>query len=98
MNARLNAELVGAELDVKKLTEYQAALSFERKQMQLEDAPELDIEIDTVEGMNQFVIDTLKEAGFDTPRKILNISSKDLSKETGISEEMADELMEKLRK
>jgi len=48
--------------------------------------------------MNQFVIDTVKEAGYDTPRKILNISSKELSKETGISVEMADDLMEKLRK
>ena len=98
MNARLNAQLVGAELDVKKMSDYKSELDFERKQMQLEDGPELDIEIDKVEGMNQFVIDTLKEAGFDTPRKILNISSKDLSKETGISVEMADDLMEKLRK
>lgn len=98
MNARLNAELVGAQLDVKKKSEYQSELTFERQQMQLEEGPELDIEIGQVEGMNPFVIDTLKEAGFDTPRKILNISSKDLSKETGISVEMADELMEKLRK
>lgn len=98
MNARLNAELVGAQLEVKKKSEYQSELTFERQQMQLEEGPELDIEIGQVEGMNPFVIDTLKEAGFDTPRKILNISSKDLSKETGISVEMADELMEKLRK
>lgn len=33
MNARLNAELVGAELDVKKLSEYQSELSFERQQI-----------------------------------------------------------------
>lgn len=98
MNARLNAELVGAQLDVKKMSEYQSELTFERQQMQLEEGPELDVEIDQVEGMNPFVIDTLKEVGFDTPRKILNISPKDLSKETGISVEMADELMEKLRK
>ena len=36
--------------------------------------------------------------GFDTPRKILNKSSKELSKETGISVEMAEDLMEQLRK
>ena len=98
MNARLNAELVGAELDVKKMTEYQAELSFERQQIQLEESPELDVELDTIEGMNQFVIESLKESGFDTPRKILNVSAKELSKETGISVEMADDLMEKLRK
>lgn len=98
MNARLNAELVGCELDVKKMSEYQAELSFERQQIQLEESPELDVELETIEGMNQFVIESLKEAGFDTPRKILNVSSKELSKETGISVEMAEDLMEKLRK
>lgn len=98
MNARLNAELVGVELDVRKMSEYQSELNFERQQIQLEESPELDVEISTIEGMSQFVIDSLKEAGFDTPRKILNKSSKELSKETGISVEMADELMEKLRK
>ncbi len=98
MNARLNAALVGAELGVKKMTEYQAELSFERQQIQLEESPELDDELNAVEGINQFVIDSLKEAGFDTPRKILNVSSKELSNETGISVEMADDLMDKLRK
>ena len=98
MNARLNAALIGAELDVKKMTEYQAELSFERQQIQLEESPELDDELNAIEGINQFVIDSLKEAGFDTPRKVLNISSKELSNETGISVEMADDLMEKLRK
>lgn len=98
MNARLNAALIGAELDVKKMSAYQTELSFERQQIQEEECPELDVEISTVEGINSFVIDTLKDAGFDTPRKILNLSSKELSKETGISVEMADDLMEKLRK
>jgi len=98
MNARLNAALVGAELDVKKMTVYQAELSFERQQIQLEENPELDNELNAIEGINQFVIDSLKEAGFDTPRKILNVSSKELSNETGISVEMADDLIDKLRK
>ena len=98
MNARLNAALIGAELDVKKMTEYQAELSFERQQIQLEESPELDDELNAIEGINQFVIDSLKEAGFDTPRKVLNVSSKELSSETGISVEMADDLMDKLRK
>lgn len=98
MNARLNAALVGAELHVKKMTEHQAELSFERQQIQLEETPELDDELNAIEGINQFVIDSLKEAGFDTPRKVLNVSSKELSSETGISVEMADDLMDKLRK
>lgn len=98
MNARLNAALVGAELHVKKMSEHQAELSFERQQIQIEETPELDDELNAIEGINQFVIDSLKEAGFDTPRKVLNVSSKELSSETGISVEMADDLMDKLRK
>ncbi len=98
MNARLNAELIGAEISVKKQSEYQAELNFERQNIQLEESPDLDVEIDAIEGINQFVIESLKEAGFNTPRKILNKSSKELSKETGISVDMADDLMEKLRK
>ncbi|MEM8727795.1 MAG: transcription termination factor NusA [Chlamydiota bacterium] len=98
INARLNAELIGAEFDVKKMSDYQLELSFERQRIQLEENPELDVAIDTIEGMNQFVVESLKEIGFDTPRKILNKSPKELSQETGISVEMADDLMEKLRK
>ena len=98
MNARLNAALIGAELNIKKMSDYQSELSLEREQIRNEERAELDIEIDSIEGMNPFIIDSLKEAGFDTPRKILNSSSKELSKETGISIEMADNLIEKLRK
>lgn len=96
-NTRLNAELIGCDIQVKKASEYEATLSFERKQIQLEESPKLDLPIQAVEGMSPFVIDTLKEAGFDTPRKILNVSSKELSKETGISIEMAEDLVQKLR-
>ena len=69
MNARLNTEIVGAELEVKKLSEYQAMLDFERQQIQLEESIELDAQIDKIEGMNQLVIDTLKEAGVRYPEK-----------------------------
>ena len=72
MNARLNAALIGAEIEVRKLSEYQSEQSFEKQKLSLEESPELDVEIGQVEGLNQFVIDSLKESGFDTPRKILN--------------------------
>ena len=98
MNARLNASLVGLEINIKKMTEYKNELNFDRKKMQLEESPELDIEIGNVEGMNPLVIETLKEASFDTPRKILQVTSKELSKETGLSVELAEEIMEKLHK
>jgi len=98
MNARLNAELIGAEIEVKKMSEYQATLSFEKQQLSLTEGPELDVELEQVEGLNQFVIDSLKESGFDTPRKILNAPIEELTKKTGISAEMAQDIVEKIQK
>ena len=98
MNARLNAELVGVELEVKKMSDYQTEMTFERQQMQLEEGPELDVKLEEIEGINKFVVDSLIDAGFDTPRKILNALPQDLSKGTGISKEMIDDVLEKIRK
>ncbi|MEM7174439.1 MAG: transcription termination factor NusA [Chlamydiota bacterium] len=97
MNAQLNAKLIEVEIEVKKMTEYQAELAFEQQQIQHEDDQSLDMQIDQVEGINSFVIETLKDANFDTPRKILQSSPEDLSKATGISLEMATDIMEKIR-
>ncbi|CCB89633.1 MAG: transcription termination/antitermination protein NusA [Simkania sp.] len=98
MNARLNAELIGAEIEVKKMSEYQAALTFEKQQLSQDVGPELDMELEQVEGLNQFVIDSLKEAGYNTPRKILNAPIEELMKSTGISSEMAQDIIEKIQK
>ena len=98
MNARLNAALIGAEIEVRKLSEYQSEQSFEKQKLSLEESPELDVEIGQVEGLNQFVIDSLKESGFDTPRKILNAPIEEIMKETGVSSEMAQDIVEKIQK
>lgn len=98
MNARLNAELIDAEIEVKKISEYQATLTFEKQQLSMEEGPELDVELEQVEGLNQFVIDSLKEAGFDTPRKILYAPIEEITKKTGVSVEMAQDIVEKIQK
>jgi len=98
MNARLNAELIGTEIEVKKASEYQAALLFEKQQLSMENDQELDFELEQVEGLNQLVIDILKEAGFDTPRKILHAPTEEITKKTGISIEMAQDIIEKIQK
>ena len=98
MNARLNSRLIDAEIEVEKLTDYESKLQFERRLIQDAENPELDVVIDDLEGINKFIIESLKDAGFDTPRKILNSSSKDISNESGVSIEMVEDLMEKLRK
>ncbi len=98
MNARLNAELIDAEIEVKKATDYHAALVFEKKQLSMENDQELDVELEQVEGLNQFVIDSLRDAGFDTPRKILHAPTQELSKKTGMSAQMAQDIVEKFKK
>ncbi|MCH9613253.1 MAG: Transcription termination/antitermination protein NusA [Chlamydiia bacterium] len=98
MNARLNGRLIGMELSVKKMSEYQAELTFEAKQMASDESNEnLDEKIDS-EGLNAFVLDALVEAGFDTPRKLLAVSPDELSEKASISREMADDILEKIRK
>ena len=49
MNARLNGELIGAELHVQKMSHYQNTMNLERAQMALADDPTLDEPL-TVEG------------------------------------------------
>ncbi|MCY3974350.1 MAG: transcription termination factor NusA [Simkaniaceae bacterium] len=98
MNTRLNGELIGCEIEVKKMSEYQALLSFEKKQLYLEEDPQLDVTFDEIEGVSRFIVDSLKESGFDTPRKVFNAPIEELTKKTGISTEMAHDIMEKIHK
>ncbi len=97
MNARLNGRLIGFDLDVKKMSQYQEEVSEHSQKLVLGDDPRLDESLQ-IEGVNQFIVDTLIDAGFDTRRKLLEVTSKELSKNAGISLEMADDIMEKLRK
>jgi N utilization substance protein A len=97
MNARLNGQLIGAELEVQKMSQYQAVMSLERAEMALEDDPSLDEKLQ-IDGMNTFVLDSLISAGFDTKRKVLSASREQLAAITEISLEMADKILDAVRK
>ncbi len=97
MNARLNAKLIDRELLVKKLSEFQSEQKIERHRMALSEDPELDKPI-VIEDVNQFVVDSLRDAGFDTLRKLLNASPEELAKVASISTEMANDILDKIRK
>ncbi len=107
MNARLNGELVGVELQVQKMSQYQAAMNIERAQLAAVEDPTLDepltVEsvISTTGGDRTFfamVIESLISAGYNTPRKVLNATSKELAKIPEISLEVADKILEQIRK
>ena len=97
MNARLNGELIGLEIQVQKVSDYQAASDLERGKMATLDNPELDEEL-AIEGMSPLIIQSLVSGGYDTLRKILSATPKELSTIPEISLEMADKILEQIRK
>jgi transcription termination/antitermination protein NusA len=97
MNARLNGRLVGEELIIRKDSEYTKELEIQRLEIASSDDPALDQDLE-IEGINPLILDNLKDAGFNTLRKLLNANSKDLAKDASISPEMADDILEKARK
>ncbi|MBS0605426.1 MAG: transcription termination/antitermination protein NusA [Parachlamydiales bacterium] len=97
MNARLNGELIGAELHVQKMSQYQSAMNIERAQLALADDPTLDEPL-AVEGVNSMIIESIISAGFDTARKVLNATPEQLSSIPEISIEMAYKILEQIRK
>ncbi len=97
MNARLNGELIGLELQVQKWSDYQAVMKVERDQMASEDNPELDQAL-SIEGMSPLIVGCLISAGFDTLRKVLSATPQELSAIPEISLEMADNILEQIRK
>jgi N utilization substance protein A len=97
MNARLNGELAGVELQVQKMSQYQAAMHSERAQIALSEDPTLDERL-SIEGVSGMIIESLVGAGFDTPRKVLNATAEQLAAIPEISMEMADKVLEQIRK
>ena len=97
MNARLNGELAGVELQVQKMSQYQAAMNIERAQIAQSEDPSLDEKL-TIEGVSGMIIESLMAGGFDTPRKVLNATTEELAKIPEISIEMADKILEQIRK
>lgn len=98
MNARLNGELAGVELQVQKMSQYQSELDSEHRELAQSDDSTLDEKL-SVEGvLSGMVIESLVEAGYDTPKKILNATREELAKIPEISIGMADKILEQIRK
>lgn len=93
-NARLIGQLIGIELDVQRMSEYQAAMNIERSQLALMDDPSLD-EALQIEGMSSMIIENLVSAGYDTPRKILTTPRETLI--ALIPETSLDKILEQIR-
>ncbi|PWU16129.1 MAG: transcription termination/antitermination protein NusA [Chlamydiae bacterium] len=97
-NARLNGELCGSDLQIQKMSHYKATMNLERAQMASADDPTLDEPLTIEEVSSRMIIESLISAGYDTPRKLLNATPEQLAIIPEISLEMADKILEKIRK
>lgn len=96
MNARLIGHLIGIELDVQRMSEYQTAMNIQRTQIALIDDPTLDEKLE-LKGMSSLILASLIDAGYDTPRKVLQATSADLTSIPEITEKTADQIFDNVR-
>ena len=95
MNIRLCGHLLGIELNVQRMSEYQTAMNFQRAQLALMDDPSLDQPL-KIEGISSFIVECLIGAEYDTPRKVLK-NSQQLTQIPGITQEIAEKILEEIR-
>lgn len=98
MNARLNSQLIGYELEVQRISDYNKTRALQRIELASSDDPELDQTLEGIEGVNNLIFEHLVAEGFSTPRSLLMASTEQLAKVPGISLEMADKILEQIRK
>lgn len=98
MNARLNSRLIGYDLEVQRMTDYNRTMAIQRTELAESEDPTLDEELEGIVGVNKLVFEHLIAEGFNTPRALLLASPEQLSSVAGISLEMADHILEQVRK
>ncbi|MGR3973245.1 MAG: transcription termination factor NusA [Candidatus Rhabdochlamydia sp.] len=97
MNAHLNGQLIEAELQIQKISDYEQLGSIQRQHLALSEDVSLD-ETLYIEGISSLVIESLISAGYDTFRKILSTTAAQLSQIPGISLDMAMKVLDEIYK
>ncbi|MDE3055366.1 MAG: transcription termination/antitermination protein NusA [Verrucomicrobiota bacterium] len=99
MNARLIGEMLGRELFVQKLSEYQKMLVIQMAEYAEEQDPAYDEKL-RIDGVSGLVMDSLISAGFDTFRKFMQATPAEMiEKVPGVNfYDLADRIVEKIRK
>lgn len=98
LNVRLIGHLVGVQLNVQKASDFQHIQALERANLATSEDPRLDESLSNIQGMSSLIIDQLVTEGFDTPRKVLQAAPEKLATVPGISLDMAEKLLEQIRK
>lgn len=97
MNAQLNGQLIGYELEVQRISDYTRAMAVQRLELGENPDPALDKTLDSIAGINNFIFEHLVEH-FKTPRSILTASRAEIEKKAGIGPETADMILEQVQK
>jgi transcription termination/antitermination protein NusA len=97
MNARLNGQLIGFELEVQKINDYNRLMQLQMNELAAADDPTLDEPLRSIEGVSKLVVEHLAAEGF-TMRSLMTASREQLAAIPGISLEIADKILEQVRK
>lgn len=99
MNARLLAQIVGREIMVQKMSEYQKLVTVQLAELGDSPLAFLDDPL-VIEGVSSLLIENLKSAGYDTLRKILQEKPMELTtKVPGLNYlDLADKILDNIAK
>jgi N utilization substance protein A len=97
MNAKLNGDLIGSNLEVQRMSDYTKAIAAQQIELLASTDTSLDEPL-KIEGINTLIIENLIHAGCDTARKVLSKSPEELVKVPGISLDTAYTILEKVSK
>ncbi|MCH9609465.1 MAG: Transcription termination/antitermination protein NusA [Chlamydiales bacterium] len=93
MNARLTGEMLGYELEVQRMSEYNKSLEIQRLNLAESDNEILDLPLE-IEGVNKLFIQNLIHAGYGTLRQLLQANIEQVAAVPGMSLEMAYKILE----
>ena len=96
MNAKLNGDLIGFNLEVQRMSDYTRAMAAQQNELLASSDTSLDAPLLRIEGINTLIVENLVHAGYDTPRKVLAKTPEELAKVPGISIDMAYTILEKV--
>lgn len=98
MNARLNGQLIGYELEIHRMSEYNRLMALQvTEELESDQDPTLDERLSNIEGVSALIIEHLAAEGY-TLRRLLTATPERLATIPGISLETAQKVLEQARK
>ncbi len=80
------------------MTDYNRTREIQLQEFASTDDPTLDQPLENIEGVNSLIFDHLVAEGYNTLRSLLQVTPEQLAAIPGISLELADKILEKIRK